>query len=297
MSSITIFGHGYRVAVDPEYGANITGLNWSGPCGRQIAILRRCDDIELIPGEPSPVGCFPMAPFANRIDGGVFTFADRVHVVPVNRPDENVAIHGLSRFEPFETLSQADSRLVLRHRQRGDVFAYDLIQDVKIDPSGVAVRLTLFNRGRTMPFGIGLHPYFMRGDGARLQLSASARSVSDLRHLPMRFEGRGSGPEFVRGACLDGLEGYDAHYAGWHPRCAVLDRPDAGIRVMVTAADAFSNVHVYVPPSGDLVCIEPVSHVPDIHNRATLSEFGKLSVLGPQGVLSGSMLLSVSQRE
>jgi aldose 1-epimerase len=237
-----------------------------------------------------------MAPFANRIDGGVFTFADRVHVLPVNRPDENVAIHGLSRFEPFETLSQTDSTLVLLHRHRGDVFAYDLVQDVQIDPSGVAVRLTLVNRGRTMPFGIGLHPYFVRGEGARLQLSASARSVSDGRYLPIRFEAAGSGPEFVGGACLDGLEGYDAHYAGWQPRSAVLERPDAGIKVMITAAEAFSNVHVYIPPSGELICIEPVSHVPDIHNRTTLSEFGKLSVLEPHGVLRGSMVLSVSQR-
>src|SRR3954447_5306531 len=134
MSTTIVFGHGYRLAVDPEYGANITGLTWSGPCGRELVILRRCDETELIPGEPSPIGCFPMAPFANRLDGGVLTFGDRLHVLPVNRPDENVAIPGLSRFERFETLSRTDSTVALLHRYRGDVFAYDLVQDVRIDP-------------------------------------------------------------------------------------------------------------------------------------------------------------------
>jgi aldose 1-epimerase len=74
----------------------------------------------------------------------------------------------------------------------------------------------------------------------------------------------------------------------------VLDRPEAGVAVTVSASGVLSNLHVYVPPEGGLVCIEPVSHVPDVHNRTALATFGDLNILEPKAVLSGSMHLNVS---
>jgi len=294
MARVTLSGHGYWVAVDPEYGANLTGMTWRDRPGSEIDILRACADEDLVPGAPSPVGCFPMAPFANRIDGGTFPFAGQVHVVPINRPEENVAIHGLSRFESFRIVLQTDLAVRLLHPYRGDSFAYDLLQEISIDPSGVSLSLTLVNRGRPMPFGIGLHPYFVREAGARLCFGASVRSQAEERHLPVRFIAAQSGPPFSSGAALEGLDGFDAHYSGWKPRRAVLERPEARIAMTMSAEGAFSNLHVYVPPGGSLVCIEPVSHVPNVHNRTTLSRFGKLSVLETGGTLSGRMHLCVT---
>jgi aldose 1-epimerase len=294
MARIVLSGHGYWLALNPDYGANLTGMTWLGPSNRATAILRTCADDALLPGMASPVGCFPMAPFANRIDGGIFPFAGRIHALPINRPDENVAIHGLSRFESFETVSHTDSTIGLLHRYRGDVFAYDLLQEVKIDPSGVSIRLTIVNTGQPMPFGIGLHPYFVREVDARLRFDAAVMSQTEERHLPDHFVAARLGPGFSSGTCLEGLNGFDAHFAGWRPQRAVLDRPEAGVAVTVSASGVLSNLHVYVPPEGGLVCIEPVSHVPDVHNRTALATFGDLNILEPKAVLSGSMHLNVS---
>ncbi|MBM6593143.1 aldose epimerase family protein [Microvirga pudoricolor] len=295
MTQVNLSAQGFRLSVAPDFGANITGLDWIDEAGRAVSILRSCSDDQLVPHAPSPVGCFPMAPFANRIDGGIFAFGGRTHRLPVNRPDENVAIHGLSRFERFERISQTDSSLRLLHRCRHDVFSYDLVQAIKLDPSGVSVQLTILNRGDRMPFGLGLHPYFVREEAASLQFHASSLSQAEERHLPSRFISSHSGPPFAAGALLDGLEDFDGHYAGWEPRRVVLERPGAGIRVSLCATDAFSNLHVYVPPGGDAVCIEPVSHVPNVHNQAKLASFGDLVELNSGDALSGSMHVSVSQ--
>jgi aldose 1-epimerase len=294
MARVVLSGHGYRLAVDPDYGANVTGMAWLGRSGGPTAILRTCADEALLPGMASPVGCFPMAPFANRIDGGNFPFAGRIHALPINRPDENVAIHGLSRFEPFETVSHTNSAIALLHQYRGDVFAYDLLQEVRIDPSGVSMSLTIVNTGEPRPFGIGLHPYFVREEDAQLRFDAAVMSQTKERHLPDHFVAARLGPEFSDGACLEGLKGFDAHYAEWRPQQAILDRPEAGIAVTLRASGAFSNLHVYVPPEGGLVCIEPVSHVPDVHNRRALATFGDLKILETGAALSGSMHLSVA---
>jgi len=292
---IVLSAYGYRLSVSPQLGASIMGLDWSDGQGHSVPILRACEDDHLLSNRPLTVGCFLMAPFANRIDDGTFSFDGRIHVLPINYPDENVAIHGLSRFASFDIVDQTSSTLNLVHCYRGDVFAYDLIQECRVDPSGVSVQLTIRNLGKRMPFGLGLHPYFMREHRTQLQFCASAMSQSEERHLPARFVPSRFGPDFIAGTQLDALDSFDAHYSGWNARKATLHRPEVGIQVTLSAEGAFTNLHIYVPPGGDLVCIEPVSHVPDIHNRQALAEHGNISILDPGGELTGSMRLSVSR--
>jgi aldose 1-epimerase len=295
MSRITLAAHGYELAVNRDYGANLTALRWRHPDGRLIDILRSCDDTALIPGEPSPVGCFPMAPFANRIDGGRFSHAGRDYALPINRPQDRCAIHGFSRFAAFEIISQGEGAISLLHRHRGDIFAYDLVQDIVIDARGLAVRLAVTNRGAAMPFGVGLHPYFRLEAGARLRFKATLRSQSDDRYLPLLFVSAQTAPDLGGGIALSDVAGFDAHYSGWQPRLVALERPSAGLSIKVRGEEAFSNLHLYVGPDRDFVCIEPVSHVPDAHNRSDLAQHGKLAVLGQGEVLAGTMRISVSE--
>jgi aldose 1-epimerase len=294
MECIVLSAYGYRLSVSPKFGASITRLDWSSRTGCSVPILRACEDDQLLANRPSPVGCFLMAPFANRIDGGTFSFDGRTYVVTINHPGENVAIHGLSRFASFDVISQTASTLSLMHCYRGDVFAYDLVQECRVDPSGVSVQLTISNHGKRMPFGLGLHPFFMREQRTQLQFCASAMSQSEERHLPARFVPSRLGPGFSAGTQLNVLDNFDAHYSGWDVRQAVVHRPEAGIQVTLSAEGAFKNLHIYVPPGGDLICIEPVSHVPDVHNRMFLAEYGNINILNPGDKLSGSMGISVS---
>jgi aldose 1-epimerase len=294
MSAIILTGHGYRIAIDPDHGASILSLTWQNAAGQELDILRQCDDSAVVPGNPSPVGCFPMAPFANRIDGGRFTYDGSDYALAVNQPSENVAIHGLSRFARFEMLAQTPTAVSLLHHFRSDVFNYDLSQHVAIDADGVAIELTLVNRGDALPFGIGLHPYFTRELGARLRFAALERSQSDARHLPLRFVAASTSPDFNAGAGLDDLQGLDANFSNWGPRHVALERPGAGLSIAVTGSGAFTNLHVYVGPDRDHVCIEPVSHVPDVHNRRDLARYGDVARLQPGEALTGTMRISVS---
>jgi aldose 1-epimerase len=295
MERIVLSADGYQLSVSPKFGASITSLDWSSQAGCSVPILRACEDDQLLPNKASPVGCFLMAPFANRIDGGTFSFDGRAHVLPINHPGENAAIHGLSRFASFDIVSQTSSTLKLMHCNRGDVFAYDLIQECRVDPSGVSVQLTIRNLGKRMPFGFGLHPYFVREQRTHLQFCASAMSQSEERHLPARFIHSRLGPGFSAGTQLDALDNFDAHYSGWDLRQAILHRPAIGAQVTLSAEGSFTNLHIYVPPGGDLVYIEPVSHVPDVHNRPMLADYGNINILDPGDRLSGSMRISVSK--
>ena len=291
---VTLAAHGYRLSVSPLHGASLTELTWQAKSG-EVSILRPCDASTLSIGEPSPVSCFVMAPFANRIDGGVFTYDGRRHTLAINRPEEDVAIHGLSRLAPFEIVDHTGDKAQLLHRHRGDVFAYDLLQTIRIGQRGVRIDLRVTNRdAERMPFGIGLHPYFVRDEGTRLKFRARVRFVSDSRNLPIRAIAAVDGPDFRRGVLLQDLPWFDSHYAQWEPRTAFLERPDAGLSVTISARGVFRNLHVFAPHASDFVCIEPVSHVPDVANRRPFASLGDLHFLSPGESLSGSFTIEAA---
>src|SRR3546814_17561898 len=111
-----------------------------------------------------------MAPFANRIDGGVFRHDGTSYELPVDRPEEQVAIHGLSRFAPFSVELRTESRLRLVHHHRGDALPYDLSQEFSLGPNGLDLSLPPTTRRTAIPFSPGLPPTFLRESGHRFRL-------------------------------------------------------------------------------------------------------------------------------
>ena len=57
------------------------------------------------------------------------------------------------------------------------------------------------------------------------------------------------------------------------------------------ASGALTNLHVYVPDDRPVLCVEPVSHVPDVHNRRHLAHYGDLAWLAPGETMRGAMQL------
>ena len=228
-----------------------------------------------------------MAPFANRIDRGVFTYDGRRHTLAINRPEEDVAIHGLSRVAPFKIVDHTGDKARLLHRH--PAMCSPMICSRLCREARRSHRLARDqSRCGTMPFGIGLHPYFVRDEGTRLKFRARVRFVSDSRNLPMRAIAAVDGPDFRQGVLLQDLPWFD-HYAQWEPRTALLDRPDAGLSVTMSARGGVSKSSCVCADASDFVCIEPVSHVPDVANRRPSAPLGDLHFLSPGESLSGRL--------
>ena len=60
--------HGYDLTVDVEHGASLTALRWRKTDGTWFEVLHPCPPANTA----RTGGCFVMAPFANRLDGGRF---------------------------------------------------------------------------------------------------------------------------------------------------------------------------------------------------------------------------------
>lgn len=258
----------YRVEVAPEQGASILRAEWRG---RPI----------LVPPEGWPAmksGCFVMAPFANRIADGRFIWDGREWQLPLNAPDEGMAVHGFARDREWRV---SDGAFVL---DCGGDWPFAVEQRVDVSPGGISINLSIRNTGaEAMPFGIGLHPWFVRPEGTRLVFASGGAHKRDERGLPLAE--RRAYPEFASGDPPPHLDGC---FTGWDGHARIL-WPDAVLDIR--ADGALRHVHVFNPAHRDALCAEPVSHLPDAINRPDLPQ---MDVLAPGAVLAGAMHLRVS---
>jgi aldose 1-epimerase len=272
----------WRAQLLPEQGAAVAQLAWRG---REVLVP--------LPLGADPTasfaGAFVMLPWTNRLDAGQLPVAGMVYHLPVNRPSDNTAIHGLARDRAWTVAAESGDACTLTQALDGAAeglpYTYEAALSLAIGEAGARLSLAVTNRAaQPFPFGLGWHPFFLRPAGTGLRFRAGALFARDARALPVAVQ------------ASDGLvgdeqayEGLDTHFAGWDGTAEIL-RPD--LRLQLAATGAWSrNLHVFAPAGSGILCLEPVSHVPDAPNRPDFAGYGPLAMLSPGATLSASLLL------
>jgi aldose 1-epimerase len=280
--------HGYDLTVDAQHGASLTSLRWQKPDGTWFDVLHPCSPAIVA----RTGGCFVMAPFANRLDGGLFPLVDGPVQLPLNRPEENLAIHGFSRDRAWKLVEATDDRLTLfdDFAETGNPFAYTLTQEISFGASGVQLALRLTNTATVrLPYGLGFHPWFRKTANTWLSFDATTQLGRDQRGFATKPVSEG--PSFPSGVDVSAMPSFDSHYAGWTSRSAAIDWRPEGVRLNMQARGALTNLQVYVPDGLPVLCVEPVSHVPDVHNRRDLARYGDVALLATAETIEGAMIL------
>ncbi|GHC76978.1 aldose 1-epimerase [Limoniibacter endophyticus] len=285
-------GGGYSLAINPSQGGWITALDWECPEGAKVNVLEPAKS----GAPPFKAGCFPMLPFTNRIADGRFMFAGHIHAMPVNRAEEHVAIHGHGRDHPWTVLRLSDAEIVLEQLfdHAASPYVYRAAQSISLGEGGVQIEISVQNSGsKPLPFGVGLHPWFTSTARSSLTFSAEGTFEKDERGLPrgeLKPQGRFAGPE----ERIADHAGFDGCFMNWHEGRATIFLPEMETRVDIEAGGDFCHLHVYVPVGRDVVCVEPVSHLPDAINRPGLGSGAMMRVLFPGQSLAGTMHISAS---
>jgi aldose 1-epimerase len=134
-----------------------------------------------------------LIPWPNRIDGGCYEFDGRSHQLPIDKPDEQTAVHGLVRWAAWEVGERRANSVVMQrllHPRPGYPFALALSIEYVLAGSGLTVTTTATNVGdEACPYACGVHPYLTLGTGRvdSLVLTVPARTflTSDERGLPI----------------------------------------------------------------------------------------------------------------
>lgn len=260
-----------RIELLPEIGGRIHQL-WLQVEGREEGLLATHDDPTDHAREPLTGGCYPMAPWPNRVAGGVFSWAGRTVSLPVNDPPN--ALHGLLFDRPWEVVARA-GRVVELRCDLGPGWPWDgyAWQRIQLSESGLFIKAEVRSRRESFPAGIGLHPWFRRqvGDSvdAFVRLVANSRYVMD-RQIPTGQTVPPSGMCDLATAVPLGTRELDDCYTGVSGSAEIDWGP-----VSLTIAMECREPHVMVHTTPRAFCIEPQTCAPDCFNlRAKVSGTG-----------------------
>ena len=302
--SLVITNGRFSLGVAPGLGGSLTHLAWTADGRPEVDLLRRSGAADIASGNPSRLASFVMVPFTNRIDAGRIPLpssSDPRHAVevPINRPTQNVAIHGFGRSAPWEVVEATASSLKLTQsfQTAGNPYDYLAEQTFELGQDDVSCRVRVTNRGQAgLPFGIGFHPWFDRTSAATLTLRAAQAFRMDDRDMPLEAMPLETvfGSKNSDGSCTMTIAAktpFDTPVSGWSGR-AIVTWPERKTALTIAGEGALRLVHIFSPKEPAVFCVEPVSHLPDVVNRRHLAAYGDMTLLAPGASMEGSMRLT-----
>ncbi|MGN8261833.1 aldose 1-epimerase [Pseudomonas sp. SMSB3] len=249
-----------ELTIAPSLGASL--VNWRLKASGQ-ALLRPTDAAALASGNPRQLGCYPLAPWSNRIAHGGFECPGGWLALQANSAHDPYPIHGSAWQQAWQVqqCSVDRARLCLVSTLP---FAYQATLDVQLHGGCLSLALQVIHQG-PMPtwYGLGLHPYFPRLPDTRLQVGADSVWLADDDGLPTRQAALPEPWNFGDGAALPGTL-VDHAFSGWAGDC-VIEQPTAGYRLRCRASGA-EHFMLYCPPQQAFFCFEPVSHPVNAHH-------------------------------
>ena len=280
---LELTGGGWTARLLPDQGGAVAALSWQG---REV--------LAPLPAGADPNasfgGAFVMAPWTNRLDAGLLPVIGETYHLPINRPADQTAIHGLLRDHPWVVEQDGDGHCTLRQELEDPALPWRCTArlTLSLDQAGAHLALSLTNnRAEPFPCGLGWHPFFLRPPGTGLRFRATALFARDARCLPVAVQPSDGvvGDEAA-------YEELDTHFAGWDGEAEII-RPDCRLRLQASGAWAH-NLQVFAPGGSNVLCLEPVSHVPDAPNRPEFAGYGPLAMLASGAAMQGRLRLIAS---
>jgi aldose 1-epimerase len=247
-------GH-LELVIDPALGGAIRDFKWSGE-GRRVPLLRPTRE-----GADSvlDMASFPLVPYVNRIRGGRFTFRGREVVLKPNMASDISPLHGQGWLGAWsvESHGNADAELRFVHEAGEWPWAYEALQVVALDETGLSLRLHCRNIDtQPMPCGLGQHPYFPCTAQSRISTAVRTAFEIDEHVLPVG-EVPAAGRFDLRDRAVCG-QGLDHGFGGWSGS-ALLSDPAWPASLGLSSPNA-RFFQLYSPESGGIFVAEPVTH-------------------------------------
>ena len=256
-----------QVTLCPEIGGAIARYTWKGH-----DILRRAPDTAISEHLVRQMGVYPLVPYSNRIGQAKLIVGDQIFSLRPNFLQEPHAIHGFGWQRGWKVVKRnADSaELHLKHDPDIDwPFACEVTQVVRLSTSALHLHLAVKNKDtRTMPAGLGFHPYFPLTPDTHMQTDWRGMWQMGSDSLPTAL---GPVPMEADFSQLRPLTNWkvDHCFTGWRRR-AVLDYPTH--RMQLDASEACRQIVVFAPNDGrNFIALEPVTN---INNAFALAAIG-----------------------
>ncbi|MDP3610881.1 MAG: aldose 1-epimerase [Rubrivivax sp.] len=267
-----------RLALRPDLGGAIAGL-WLS----DVPVLRSSEAADLASSRLS--GCYPLAPYSNRLGYRRFRWQGQDHTTAPNFDDNPHSVHGVAWQRPWTVVSSSASEAELSCTHTPDAdwpFAFTARQRFVLTAEALEVHLAFTNDGaKPQPVGLGWHPYFPKRSRSRLHIELTERWDNDASGLPTRHV-----PQ-------PGIDGDVAHlafdncFAGWRGPARIRDE-----KLSMRLSSSLPYLVVFTPDDKPYYCVEPVSHVSNAIHMADPAAHG-LRAVAPGATFDAWMKLEI----
>ncbi len=233
--------------------------------------------------EPRLSSCYPLVPFANRIDQAHLAFEGRVAEISPALPEPH-GLHGTGWQSDWTVEEIGSDHLLLTLEGGADrawPWRWRAEQRFYLSRSGLTVQLTLTNIDTVpAPASIGLHPAFLLE--AETRIETDLEGIWDCRPDLIPSGWRPTGWPVIEAQALDNC------LTGWSGQ-AILRTPSQ--RPITLVADT-SHLQVYRPKGANFICLEPVTARPNVWTPIKNGPAEPPAILAPQERLSMTLTLS-----
>lgn len=244
-----------------------TSLGVSPARGASLEYLRIDDSPVLREGsadtDPRSSAGFPLAPFCNRLMGGLIHDGESWVTIAPNLPGVPEPVHGYAWLTPWTVTGRTTRSVTLGQTSPLNwPWAYRLKQTIVLGEAGVCLSLTLTNlSNRAAPIGLGFHPYFNISKSSSLETGGGSSMTGHA------IEGQ-LGRRLCDGApvALAELPEVDVCLENWR-QPVILNQ--AGRKVTISAKGC-SRLQIHRPNEAPYLCLEPVMNRPDYHDAGAV---------------------------
>lgn len=231
---------------------------------QSIDLLRPTTLEVLASGRGNDSSCYPLVPFSGRIAHGRFVFDDTEFTLKPNWPGQRHPMHGDGWAQPW-AVTESDRHAAgieyVHDARSGWPFRYRARQTFRLDDDALTVGMSIENlESRSVPAGLGLHPFFVRDAETRLSFRTRHAWVTDAEVLPVERIAVPPHWDFTEMRLVDDVT-VDSGFENWDGRASVV-WPGNGLRLDIEATPTFGDLVVFIPPGRPFFCVEPVSHIP-----------------------------------
>jgi aldose 1-epimerase len=295
MPPIRLAAHAFEVTILPEVGGIVSAIDWRGPDGTIRPLLRGPGDAAPSTHSPNWFGLWGMVPFANRAFGGLVRDLDGDFTTPINSLETGSTIHGFGWQSAWEIVHHGDSRVILRHRRAGDSadpYRYTAQLSLSLVAGTVAIALAVVNEAdRTLPFGIGLHPWFACARDTTLTMACAGELVFGEAFRATGHRVLTEGGPFTKATVFARGREIAHSFTGWDGE-ARIETPSLGLGLDLKASESLRSPVVWAPAGADFLCVEPQSHGIGAPSEIAAAEAAPITRLAPGTSLSGWLRLT-----
>lgn len=249
-----------QLALAPRIGGAI--VNWTVVATGQ-PLLRPADEQALAAATPRLLGCYPLAPWSNRITEGGFDNPQGWLALEANAENSPLPIHGSAWQQPWQVVEHTESSALLRLDSQIP-FAYSAEQRFELKDGLLSIGLQVTHRAEApMWHGLGLHPYFPRSAHTRLQARAEKVWQCDANSLPTQLSELPAHWDFQHELALPAVH-TDNAFIGWNGQARIVE-PEAGYSLEIGSDQGI--YLLFCPEGKAFFCFEPVSHAVNAHHQ------------------------------